>query len=346
MSLELITAHTGTAHITAEQVASLIKGAISDDSDNLYRFQTGNQCAYSITDALQVQIDTGDAVLSGRHFQITEAETFDIDPSTLNYSRIDGIFFEIYSDNDTSEELCRFEVVQGSEYLTSGGTASLPTTPTTIDDTHTLMYVFPWLYVYVSYETITEVVDGTTDFPNMLSFESSVNDINTTIETMQETFQDGVDSIYNAIVAEGVTPSSSTPTDCATGIATVADEQYAAGVSDIESTTWTESMTVYGSTNLSYSSTIVYSGVYLSTKNIVSIVPTSIPSNISVDIHTYNSSGVGYNDYLGVTTSDEITFSSSEVKVYIEVTVSPSDTTGLAAGQAVFNVKRQLKELW
>ena len=42
MSLNLVTAHTGSAHITAEQVASLIKGAISDDTTNLYRFQTGN----------------------------------------------------------------------------------------------------------------------------------------------------------------------------------------------------------------------------------------------------------------------------------------------------------------
>lgn len=50
-----------------------------------------------------------------------------------------------------------------------------------------------------------------------------------TISEMYENFQDGVDEIYNAIVAQGVTPSSSTPEDCATGISTVATNKYNAG---------------------------------------------------------------------------------------------------------------------
>lgn len=38
------------------------------------------------------------------------------------------------------------------------------------------------------------------------------------IAQMKVNFQDGVDTIYNAIVAQGITPSSSTPSDCATAI--------------------------------------------------------------------------------------------------------------------------------
>lgn len=236
MSLNLVTAHTGTAHITAEQVASLIKGAISDDTANLYRFQTGHKCEYQITDALQVQILTGDAVFNGRHFIVEETETIDIDPASLNYARIDGVFLEIYSDNDTSEEQIRFEIVQGNEYLISTGTPTYPATPTGIDDSHTLMYVFPWLYITTSYTTISTVEDNSTLYPSLLGMvddisgiNNDISGINTDIANMQETFQDGVDSIYNAIVAEGVTPSSSTPTACATGIATVADNQYTSG---------------------------------------------------------------------------------------------------------------------
>ena len=54
------------------------------------------------------------------------------------------------------------------------------------------------------------------------------------ITEMQTTFQDGVDTIYNAIVAEGVTPSSSTPEACATGIADI----YNAA----QSVTWSETV--------------------------------------------------------------------------------------------------------
>ena len=243
MSLNLVTAHTGTAHITAEQVASLIKGAISDDTANLYRFQTGNKCEYQITDALQVQILTGDAVFNGRHFIVEEAETIDIDPTSLNYARIDGVFLEIYSDNDTSEELIRLEVVQGNEYLISTGTPSYPATPTGIDDSHTLMYVFPWLYITTSYTTISTVEDNSKLYPSVLSMvddisgitsdidgiNTNISGINTEITSMKETFRDGVDTIYNAIVAEGITPSSSTPEACATGIATVSTDKYASG---------------------------------------------------------------------------------------------------------------------
>ena len=46
------------------------------------------------------------------------------------------------------------------------------------------------------------------------------------IAQMKINFQDGVDTIYNAIVAQGVTPSSSTPNDCATAITQIGTTQY------------------------------------------------------------------------------------------------------------------------
>lgn len=229
MSLNLVTAHTGTAHITAAQVASLIKGAISDDSTNLYRFQTGNKCEYQITDALQVQILTGDAVFNGRHFIVEEAETIDIDPTSLNYTRIDGVFLEIYSDNITSKQEIRLEVVQGNEYLTSTGTPSYPETPTGIDDSHTLMFVFPWLYITTSYTTISTVEDNSTLYPNVLDITGDITGINTEITSMKETFQAGVDTLYNSLVIKGVTPPSSTPDGISEGIDTYGSNQYTTG---------------------------------------------------------------------------------------------------------------------
>lgn len=49
------------------------------------------------------------------------------------------------------------------------------------------------------------------------------------IAQMKINFQGGVDTIYNAIVAQGVTPSSSTPSDCAAAITSIGSTQYNIG---------------------------------------------------------------------------------------------------------------------
>lgn len=63
------------------------------------------------------------------------------------------------------------------------------------------------------------------------------------IAQMKINFQDGVDTIYNAIVAQGVTPSASTPSACADGISTVATNNYNSGKTEAEATTWSETLT-------------------------------------------------------------------------------------------------------
>jgi hypothetical protein len=61
-------------------------------------------------------------------------------------------------------------------------------------------------------EQLEESVGGTVDQVN-----TNTNDI----AQMKVTFQDGVDAVYNAVVAEGVPPASSTPTDIAAAIAQI-----------------------------------------------------------------------------------------------------------------------------
>lgn len=67
-------------------------------------------------------------------------------------------------------------------------------------------------------------------------------DMNALRTSLQTSFQDGVDAIYNAITAQGVTPSASTPSACATGISTVATNKYnagkAEGKTEAEAVTW------------------------------------------------------------------------------------------------------------
>ena len=53
---------------------------------------------------------------------------------------------------------------------------------------------------------------------------------NTTISEMRQSFQDGVDSIYNAIVGQGTTPSGKTPAQIVAAVGTLATNKYSAGV--------------------------------------------------------------------------------------------------------------------
>ena len=147
---------------------------------------------------------------------------------------------------------------------------------------------------------------------------------------MRQTFQDGVDTIYNAIVAKGVTPSDSTPSGCATGINTILttiityisnkigtlypgrypvisnvesaiDDVYNKGVTDAQTTEWISDLTL--ETEAKYynppSGTVAPTGTYglssgsyvlLSCENVLQVM---YPSTIQTDFVTvefYNSS--------------------------------------------------------
>ena len=50
---------------------------------------------------------------------------------------------------------------------------------------------------------------------------TTVAALNSSLTNMQQSFQDGCNTIYNAIVAKGVTPKSKSPADIATAIASI-----------------------------------------------------------------------------------------------------------------------------
>lgn len=113
---------------------------------------------------------------------------------------------------------------------------------------------------------------------------------------LESNFRAGVDTIYNAIVRNGVTPSSSTPNACATGI----DNVYQKGKTDAEAVTWTEMLnpTFVGKNSGTVSTKIEnYLEIRVSLANVVNFKITGM-SNISiensghpeVDITYYNGS--------------------------------------------------------
>ena len=71
---------------------------------------------------------------------------------------------------------------------------------------------------------ISDVSGGVNGSPALTTagaLYSTKTALQNTITNMQQTFQAGVDAVYNACVAEGVTPSASTPTAIAQAIATI-----------------------------------------------------------------------------------------------------------------------------
>jgi hypothetical protein len=284
----------------------MIAGLIGDDS-LVYRCNLGNAMAITISGALQFSIATGDAFAGGRHFYIDEeSQIVDIDPCSTGYSRIDDIYVVFRQDTTNNYDSMDIVTCHGTEYAT-GGTEVEPATPPTVEGYTTVSY-YKILRVYVSDSTISTYTDytyllggykeltdnladaeatiiseiGTVSEQIASDLQSSVETLETTVSNMQTTFQDGVDTIYNAIVAEGVTPSSSTPEDCATGISTVATNKYNTGYNTAQSITWSQtlSMALYGYT----SDFITNSGAGYSLKNVNSFTVNAVGDAVNVTI--------------------------------------------------------------
>lgn len=73
-------------------------------------------------------------------------------------------------------------------------------------------------------DDINEIVSGKDDTPGGVENSTDLytsGGVFATVADLREAFQAGVDAVYNAVVAEGVTPASSTPTDIAAAIAII-----------------------------------------------------------------------------------------------------------------------------
>lgn len=142
--------------------------------------------------------------------------------------------------------------------------------------------------------------------------------VDSNVAMLQANFQDGVDTIYNAIVAEGVTPSASTPQACATGIATVADNEYASGKADAESVTMTSELYVTGTADAGEDSLVATT---FNTQNVISIKckycsTTTGLNGIRVQTLAEAGSSTPIRD-VTLAVNQELTFTSEEKYVYI-----------------------------
>ena len=149
MGFTLETGNTGY-DVTAESDGSLYASFIGEDS---YITKTGTQFEATIQSNNSIKIDSGDAVINGRHFWISadDSEIVTINSGTSGYNRIDLICIQ-YEKGTNGVESGSLVVIQGTE--TSG-------TPTAPDYTDGDILSGATLKQYPLYEVLIEGINIT-----------------------------------------------------------------------------------------------------------------------------------------------------------------------------------------
>lgn len=122
MTVELITGHAGSAHISSADDGWRFAGTYGS---GMYVLDTGTQLACSVVSATLCTISPGDAIFEGRHIRVTTTTNVPIDNGAQGVNRNDIICLVYEFDTSTEVESASLEVVKGE----AGTTATDPTIP-------------------------------------------------------------------------------------------------------------------------------------------------------------------------------------------------------------------------
>lgn len=122
MTVELITGHAGSAHISSADDGWRFAGTYGPGN---YVLDTGTQLACSVVSANLCTIGAGDAIFEGRHIRVSTTTNVPIDNGAQGVNRNDIICLVYEFDTSTEVESAYLEVVKG----TAGSTATDPTIP-------------------------------------------------------------------------------------------------------------------------------------------------------------------------------------------------------------------------
>lgn len=123
MTVELITGHAGSAHISAADDGWYNVGIVGDGK---YVLDTGTQFACNVQSANLVTIGIGDALFEGRHVRVSATENVALDNGAQGVNRNDLICIKYEYNSSTSVESASLEVLKGTAV---SGTPSDPTIP-------------------------------------------------------------------------------------------------------------------------------------------------------------------------------------------------------------------------
>lgn len=122
MTVELITGHAGSAHISSADDGWRFAGTYGS---GMYVLDTGTQLACSVVSATLCTISPGDAIFEGRHIRVTTTTNVPIDNGAQGVNRNDIICLVYEFDTSTEVESASLEVLKGE----AGSTATDPTIP-------------------------------------------------------------------------------------------------------------------------------------------------------------------------------------------------------------------------
>lgn len=123
MTVELITGHAGSAHISAADDGWYNVGIVGDGK---YVLDTGTQFACNVQSANLVTIGIGDALFEGRHVRVSATENVALDNGAQGVNRNDIICIKYEYASSTSVESASLAVIKGTA---SSGTATDPDIP-------------------------------------------------------------------------------------------------------------------------------------------------------------------------------------------------------------------------
>lgn len=123
MTVELITGHAGSAHVSAADAGWLNVGVVGEGK---YVLDTGTQFACNVQSANLVTIGVGDALFEGRHVRVSATENVALDNGAQGVNRNDLICIKYEYASLTSVETASLAVIKGTA---SSGTATDPDVP-------------------------------------------------------------------------------------------------------------------------------------------------------------------------------------------------------------------------
>lgn len=122
MTVELITGFAGTPHIGSDDIGAFQAGIVGPGD---YALATGNQLRATMSNANTIAVQSGDAVLNGRHVHLTGTTTATVQSGTQGQKRNDLVVLRYTKNTTTGVETCSIVVLNGT-----------PTTGTPADPAH------------------------------------------------------------------------------------------------------------------------------------------------------------------------------------------------------------------
>lgn len=128
MTVELVTGHSGSAHISGEDVGNLLAGTAGPDC-----YVLGDQPVPQMRTANLLSIPACDLLIQGRHVRLTGSNTVGIDSGTQTGKRADLVYLEYSMDESTGVEKVSDLMVAKGAAGTSASDPSLPHTGSILD---------------------------------------------------------------------------------------------------------------------------------------------------------------------------------------------------------------------